>query len=377
MSTPNVSGAVPTRLAVMGAGLIGRRHVGHVLAEPSAELAAVVDPTDAGREVAARAGSPWFASLAEMLAVGPPDGVIVATPNQVHVENALEAVAAGIPVLVEKPIADDLTEGGRLVAAAERAGVPLLVGHHRRHNPIMRSAREIVASGRLGRIVAVNALFWLYKPDGYFDLPWRREAGAGPVFLNLIHDVDNLRYLLGEVVAVQAAESNAVRQNAVEETSAIILEFASGALATASVCDTTVAPWSWEMTTGENPAYPVTDEACYLIAGTSGSLSLPKLEVWSNEGRPGWWEPLQRARTGVAAQDPLALQIRHFCRVICGDEPPLVTGREGLRTLEVITAIKQAARTKQRVEVACFTECAPSSGVAASHRSGQTLGRDG
>ena len=341
----------PVRLAVMGAGLIGRRHIQHVCAEPEAELIAVVDPSEAGREVAAQSGAPWHASLRDLLATERPDGVVIATPNQVHVENALEAVAAGIPVLVEKPIADDPVEGERLVAAAERAGVPILVGHHRRHNPIMRAAREIVASGRLGRIVAVNALFWLYKPDAYFDLSWRREPGAGPVFLNLIHDVDNLRYLLGEVVAVQAVDSNAVRGHQVEETSAIILQFASGALGTVSVCDTVVAPWSWEMTTGENPAYPQADEACYLLAGTAGSLSLPKLEVWTNAGKPGWWEPLHRTRTGVAPQDPLILQIRHFCEVVRGNETPLVSGREGLRTLEVVAAIKQAAKTGQRVPI--------------------------
>ncbi len=106
------------------------------------------------------------------------------------------------------------------------------------------------------------------------------------------------------------------------------------------------------MTTGENPAYPQADEACYLIAGTAGSLSLPKLEIWTNEGKPGWWEPLQRERIGVAAKDPLLLQIRHFCRVIAGEETPLVSGREGLRTLEVITAIKRAARTGERVRLA-------------------------
>ncbi|WP_062235265.1 Gfo/Idh/MocA family protein [Aureimonas sp. N4] len=333
----------------MGAGLIGRRHIQHVSAEPQAELVAVVDPTDAGRRVAAETGAPWASSLRELLATERPDGVIIATPNQVHVENALEAVAAGIPVLVEKPIADDLAEGERLVAAAERAGVPLLVGHHRRHNPIMRAASEIVASGRLGRIVAVSALFWLYKPDDYFDMPWRREPGAGPVFLNLIHDVDNLRALLGEVVSVQAVESNTVRGHPVEDTAAIILQFASGALATISVCDTAVAPWSWEMTTGENPAYPQADEACYLIAGTHGSLSLPQLDIWSNAGPRSWWEPLQRERIGIAPKDPLVLQIRHFVDVIRGDAAPLVSGREGLRTLEVVSAIKRAAETGERV----------------------------
>lgn len=99
-------------------------------------------------------------------------------------------------------------------------------------------------------------MFWLFKPDDYFDIDWRRQAGAGPVFLNLIHDVDSLRYLFGEVVAVQARESSAVRGNVVEETSVILMEFASGLLATASVSDAVVAPWSWEMTAGEKPSLP-------------------------------------------------------------------------------------------------------------------------
>ncbi|ASY66370.1 putative oxidoreductase protein (plasmid) [Sinorhizobium sojae CCBAU 05684] len=93
-----------------------------------------------------------------------------------------------------------------------------MTGHHRRHNPVMHKAKEIIESGKLGRVLVVNAMFWLFKPDDYFDISWRRERGAGPVFLNLIHDVDNLRYLFGDVAAVQARESNAVRGNAVEET---------------------------------------------------------------------------------------------------------------------------------------------------------------
>ncbi len=123
----------------------------------------------------------------------------------------------------------------------------------------MQKAKEVIESGQLGRVLLVNAMFWLFKPDDYFDIEWRRQDGAGPVFLNLIHDVDNLRHLFGEVVSVQARESNAVRGNPVEETSVILLVFESGLLATLSVCDSVVAPWSWEMTTGENPAYPKVD----------------------------------------------------------------------------------------------------------------------
>lgn len=337
------------KLAVLGAGLIGKRHIQHVLAEPKAELLAVVDPMPLGQQIAQESGAKWFPSFAAMINTDRPDGIIVATPNQIHVANGLEAIAAGVPALIEKPIADNIADGEKLIGAAQAAGIPLLVGHHRRHNPMIQKAKKIIDSGELGRVLVANAMFWLFKPDDYFNIDWRRQAGAGPVFLNLIHDVDNLRYLLGDIVAVQARESNIVRSNVVEETAVILMEFASGLLATASVSDTVVAPWSWEMTTGENPAYPKTEEACYLIGGSHGSLSIPSLDVWKNGTKRSWWEPFETHRVEFEDEDPLALQIQQFCKVIRGEEPPLVTGRDGLNTLNVIMAIKQSAESGERI----------------------------
>ena len=87
---------------------------------------------------------------------GQPDGVILATPNRLHVDGGLECVAAGVPVIVEKPIGDTVEGATRLVEAGEAAGVPVLTGHHRNYTPIMATAREIVRSGALGTIVAVT-----------------------------------------------------------------------------------------------------------------------------------------------------------------------------------------------------------------------------
>ena len=236
-----------------------------------------------------------------------------------------------------------------LVQMAEAKGVALLTGHHRRHNPLMQKAKEIIDSGTLGRILIVNAMFWLFKPDEYFDIPWRRARGAGPVFLNLIHDIDNLRFLCGDIDAVQARESNAVRSNAVEETAVILIEFKSGVLGTASVSDSVVAPWSWEMTTGENPAYPRTGETCYLIGGTHGSLAVPSLEIWNNAEKRSWTEAIQRDSAEFQKEDPLVIQIRQFCKVVRGEEVPLVSGRQGLETLKVIEAVKRSAASGERV----------------------------
>ena len=345
-------GAAPLSIAVLGAGLIGRRHIEHILAEPQARLHAVVDPTDAARAFAAERGLTWFARFEDMLAKGRPDGVLVATPNRMHVEHGLQAIEARLPALVEKPLADDLAGARRLVDAAQAAQVPLLTGHHRRHNPMIARAKQIVAEGRLGRLVAAHSFFWLMKPDDYFDVAWRRESGAGPVLLNLIHDIDLLRHLCGEVAEVGAFQSNAVRGHPVDETTVALLRFANGALGTVNVSDTVVAPWSWEQTSGENPAYPATEQICLHLAGTHGALAIPRLELWSNLDTRSWWAPLRVERIVAAGEDPLRRQIRQFCAVIRGEETPLVSGREGLMTLAVVEAIQRAARTGESVKVA-------------------------
>jgi predicted dehydrogenase len=342
-------GAGPVRTAVLGAGLIGRRHIAHVARE--AELCAIVDPSPGAAQIAGQYGTSIYTDLADLLKTDRPDAVIVATPNQMHVAHGLACVDAGVPALIEKPIAADVASAERLVGRAEAAGVPLLVGHHRRYNGLVRAARDLIGKGRLGRLVAVQASCWFYKPDDYFEMDWRRQPGAGPVFLNLIHDIDLLRFVCGEVAWVQASEANTIRGFPVEDTAALILGFENGALGTVTASDTVAAPWSWEMTAGENPDYPRSGEASYHIGGTEGALSLPNLELWHYGREKNWWAPIERETAPFDREDPFAVQTRHFCDVVRGRATPLVSGREGLETLRVIEAIKQAASTGRRVEV--------------------------
>lgn len=330
-------------IAVVGAGLIGQRHVDAIERSDHAQPVCVVDPAPAAQDFARDRGLAHAHSLPEMLARFQPDGVIVATPNALHIENAALCVDAGVPVLIEKPIADDSASAADLVVRAETAGVPVLVGHHRRHNPIIQEAKAQINAGKLGDIVAVNASCWLYKPAAYFETKWRSQKGAGPIFINLIHDIDLLRYLVGEVQSVQAIQSSHQRQTEVEDTAAILLRFQSGALATLSVSDTIVAPHSWELTAAENPAYPATGQNCYTIGGTRGTMELPSGRIWTQDDPRSWWEPINQSEFTVAAQDPLDLQISHFCDVIRGAATPLVSGAEGLASLRVIEAIKQSA----------------------------------
>lgn len=337
------------RIAIIGAGLIGRRHAEAIGASGRASLACVVDPAPAGAAFAASIGAVHYASLAQMLAADRPDGAILATPNQLHVEGGLALIAAGIPALVEKPLATDVADARRLVEAAEGAGIPLLTGHHRRHNPLIAAAKALIDAGRIGTPVSVQGQFWLAKPDPYFNVDWRRQPGAGPVYLNLSHDIDLMRHLVGEIAEVQAMETNMVRGNAVEDAAVIILRFENGALGTVNVSDAIPAPWSWELTAAENPAYPATDAACYHIGGTLGALELPRLRLWHDGGKRDWWAPISATIAPYASADPLVRQIDQFAAVIAGDEAPLASGREGLRTLEVIAAVKASAAARRPI----------------------------
>jgi len=224
----------------------------------------------------------------------------------------------------------------------------VLVGHHRAHSPIMARAAALIAQGRLGRLVAVTGAALFYKPDAYFEEgPWRREAGGGPILLNMIHEVHNLRMLCGDIVAVQAFASHATRGFAVEDTVAINLRFASGALGSFVLSDTAASARSWEQTSQENKAYAsYEDEDCYLVAGTFGSLAIPsmRLKTYASAGKRSWNEPFDLDVAAVEREDPLVRQMAHFAQVARGLAQPLVSVHDGLRNLQITEAIAEAAR---------------------------------
>jgi predicted dehydrogenase len=199
----------------------------------------------------------------------------------------------------------------------------------------------------LGRMVAVQGSATFFKPDHYFaEGPWRREIGAGPILLNMIHEVHNLRMLCGEITAVQAMKSHAVRGFAVEDTVAIILQFESGALGSFMLSDTAASAKSWEQTSSENSAYPsYADEDCYTLSGTQGTLAVPtmRLKTYAAEQERSWWRPFEQSQIHVQRDDPIKLQMAHFGAVVRGECAPLVSGRDGLQNLRITEAIVHAA----------------------------------
>ena len=358
----NVTATTPAifHIAVVGAGMIGRHHIELIVANTNTRLCAIVDPTPAARVLASRLGVPHFASLEALLAQsrGPkPDGVILATPNPQHVPGALACVEAGVPAIIEKPVAPSLEAGRQLLDALAKKPVPMLVGHHRRHSSILRRARHAIQSGQLGRVVTVMGSAQFYKPDSYFmQAAWRSQAGGGPILINLIHEMDSLRYLFGEIESVHAMASSGVRHFSVEDTAVMTLKFSSGALGTFTLSDTVASPRSWEQTSGENADYPrYPTEDCYFIAGTQASMAVPTMRTWTHAqggAEAGWFTPFVEETLPLVAIDPLAAQLAHFCQMMAGEAEPIVTVADALQSLRTVEAIRQSIATGQTVALA-------------------------
>ncbi|KAF3021058.1 hypothetical protein E8E14_012506 [Neopestalotiopsis sp. 37M] len=351
------------QIAIIGAGLIGPRHAEAVAKSAGAEVAAIVDVSPKGSELASQYGVPYFSTVADLLnsPAGRPDAAIICTPNHTHVPITKELLAAGVHALVEKPVSTDIPSGQDLVRLARQTGprAQTLVGHHRRFNPYMVAAKRCVASGALGdRIIGIQGIWALHKPREYFEAPteWRQGDTGGVVLINMVHEVDLLHHLLDSpITSVHAEKTLPQRGYAAEEGAALTLRFKSGAVGSFFISDNTPSPWSFEAGTGENPLIPKTGQNFYRVLGTEASLSVPDMTVWSYRGagaQKSWHSELASERVGVAEGDvPFELQVDHFVRVIRGEEAPSCTAQAGLAALVVCQAIKRALEDNSTVQI--------------------------
>lgn len=338
------------RIAIIGAGVIGKRHLAAIDACPDIDLAAICDPFPAAQDLADARGVAWHRDVGAMLAEETPDGVVVATPTEHHLDPALAALHAGVHVLVEKPITATLEEADRLVTLSGETGRHVLVGHHRRYYACVHEAREIVRNGGLGRLVGVSGQWTTRKADDYYAADWRKRQAAGPVLTNLIHEIDSLRYICGEIVSVCGLTSNAVQGFEKEDVAALVLEFASGALGTFLISDQAVSPWTWEFGTGENPAFPRSGQNSVRFMGTEAALDFPNLAVWRHSQTPGNWNhAIASEAMPQSLGDAFRDQMLHFADVIGGRCQPRIDAADAARTLRATIAIFEANRTGQKV----------------------------
>ena len=346
----------PLKIVVVGPGLMGKKHIQLIHENPNCELLAIIAPeSKINLDTAKKNGVSLYTSLELCIANNHIDGVIIASPNEFHAHQGYVCIHAGIPVLIEKPITSNLDDARNLFNLVREKDAKALIGHHRAYSPLMSNAKKIIESGKLGRLVSVMGSAQFYKPSHYFaDGPWRKEIGGGPILINMIHEIGNMRSLCGEISSVQAISSNKVREFAVEDTVAINLKFENGVLGTFILSDTSASSASWEATSEENPSFPnYTDDNCYLVCGTNGSLSIPTmtLKYYQNGIDPSWWNPMKVELVRTERHDPLKRQLEHFLDVIINNATPIGSVLDGLRNLQVIEAICESARRNTLIEL--------------------------
>ena len=339
-------------ISIVGTGLMGLQHIKAIQKSKKANLHSILDISNNAKNLSKKYKIPLYLNVSQLLNSKKLDAVIVATPNKLHEKHTISFLKNRIPVLLEKPISDNIKSAKIIINSAIKNKTPLFIGYHRRHNSIVTKVKDIIKKGKLGNIVSANVLCWLYKHKAYYKEKWRISKGGGPIGINLVHDIDMICFLLGSIKYVQAFTTNKNRKFSVEDTATISFIFNSGALCTLNLSDTIVAPWSYELTAGENPVYPITNQSSYMIGGTKGSLQFPNLKFWYYKKERSWWNKIFVNEDKNQKDDnTLVNQIDHFADVVTKKAKPKVNGDDGLISLKIFSAITKSAKTGKKVRI--------------------------
>jgi len=328
----------PLRAAVVGAGQMGRLHARVVLESDDTELAYVVDPDPATERVAALAGARHLSSLDELLAAGVPDLAIVTAPTVQHARLALPLLEAGVPVLVEKPLAATVEEAESVIAAAARAKVPLAVGHVERFNAAFRALGEKLDAEELGRVFQVHTRRLS---------PFPVRVGDSGVALDLAtHDLDLMCEIAGTPLRV-SAEIDRRAHSTHEDLLAATLRFDSGIIGLLETNWLTPAKVRQLTVTGERGMLVVDylEQHLTLYENAHERESWRTLDIFDGvtEGNV--------IRFAIPRVEPLRAQLDAFVAAVRGERPVAVSGEDGLRALSLALAVVDAGRRGHTLEL--------------------------
>jgi predicted dehydrogenase len=339
------------RIGLVGAGFIGRMHAQVARSVHGVAMVGYVDP-NAKANHPDLAGLKRYAALPEMLGDAI-DGVIIAVPDELHVSTAMQCLAQGVAVLLEKPAARSLEECLEL-SRAPGAGDRLIVGHQRRHHPASRFVKAQIEKGTLGRLIGIGGVFAMKKDDKYFV---ERPRGVGLV--NLIHDLDLLQYYCGRITQVSAAVSHKARAAREEDTIALTLEFDSGVVGSFIASDSSPSPWGWDQATTELPSIPYTElGTTYMLLGSDGSLSIPDLNLFKHRKGEAWHHALVHENHRATGGNAYANQIAHFADVMAGKAKPVCGIADAVATQATLDAVFLSARDGRRVSTEALVKAA-------------------
>lgn len=315
----------PLRAGVVGLGMMGRNHV-RVWDEQVAEveLVAVADPdADAVRRATAGRSMRGYADVGAMLGAESLDLLSVVAPTSLHLEVTLAALAAGVHVLVEKPIAADRAEAERMIAAARDARRLLTVGHIERFNPAILELRRRLSAGELGRIFEINA-----TRLGPFPA---RIRDVGVVVDLAPHDLDVMRFLLGSEPVRLFAETEQRIHTDHEDLFVGVMKFASGAVGVLDI--------NW-LTPTKKRTLSVTGERGMYVA----DYIAQDLVFFPNPADASVAEG-EMVRRHVERREPLVVELEAFARAVRDGGPPPVDPHEAMVALLLARTMVEAAST--------------------------------
>jgi UDP-N-acetyl-2-amino-2-deoxyglucuronate dehydrogenase len=340
---------------IIGCGMIANFHARAIADIRGAKLVACFDQNPASADrLAESTGCRAYHKLDAMLADAAVQVVTIGTPSGAHLEPAVAAARAGKHVIVEKPLEITLRRCDKIIAACDKAGVVLSTIFPSRFHDSAVELKRAVEQDRFGRLTLGDAVVKWYRSQTYYDSgAWRGTwelDGGGALMNQAIHSVDLLTWLMGPVVEVRARTGLLAHERiAVEDVALATVEFASGAMGVI------------EASTATYPGYLKRIE----VHGSEGSAVMEEEDIvkW-DFAKPARRDAeivrqmSQHKSTGGGAADPKAIghhghtrQFQDVLRAIKKQAKPLIDGREGRRSVEIILAIYKAAETGRAVKL--------------------------
>lgn len=335
------------KVAVFGCGAIAeRRHIPEYAANENVELVAFADPVvERAEKMAETYGGKAYSSYEELLANETVDAVSVCTPNYLHAPMAIAAANAGKHVLVEKPMAVSTEEGEQMIEAAKKNGVYLMVGHNQRLMPPHVKAKEILESGKLGKVLNFRTSFGHPGPEGWSvdgAESWffrKEEAIMGAMGDLGVHKSDFIRYLLNDEVSEVAGFISTLHKEGtkVDDNATCFARMKSGAIGTL------VASWT-QYRAGDNSTVLWCENGVMKIGTVEGDEVIVELTNGT----------VETYKVGAMATNEKQVPsgvIDAFVESIVTQTPPAISGEEGLRSLQVILAAFESEKTGQIVKL--------------------------
>jgi predicted dehydrogenase len=339
----------------VGAGVLGMHRP--ALALDTVELVGASDVNAAlGEKNASELGCPFFADYREMLSKTKPDVAVLLVPHPFHASLAIDCLKAGAHVLVEKPMAVQISEADAMLAAAQKNNKLLGVSFQQRFRPEVRAAYDLLCAGHLGKLQHVHVQINWFRTRAYFQsASWRatwRGEGGGVLMNQGIHDLDVLCYLLGSPKQVFAWTRTRLHDIEVEDTVQAMLEWQDGCLG------------SFHTSTAEAGFTDVLE-----LKGTKGTLRVTPgeisgqvfdmpLEKFITESQSAWHQPAMKPLTLPLPEGTgnHAAVYKHFHAAILNDQPLLISGQEARKSLELANAMIYSSYTRQSVELPLNSE---------------------